>query len=93
MPVYEFRCRACDEVTTVTYTIAARPETVVCSHCRNGDATLIISGASVHRSSASKAARLDPKYDRMVDRAMRNTPEGDPDRVLKRLKPFPKDPA
>jgi hypothetical protein len=52
-----------------------------------------MSGASVHRSSASKAARLDPKYDRMVDRAMRNTPEGDPDRVLKRLKPFPKDPA
>ena len=42
-------------------------------------------------SSASKVARLDPKYDKMVDRAMKNTPQADPDRVLKRLKPFPKD--
>jgi hypothetical protein len=45
----------------------------------------------VRLSSASKVARLDPKYDRMVDRAMKNTPQADPDRVLKRLKPFPKD--
>jgi hypothetical protein len=45
----------------------------------------------VRRSSASKVARLDPKYDQMVDRAMRNTPQADPDRVLRRLKPFPKD--
>jgi putative FmdB family regulatory protein len=91
MPVYEFRCPACDEVMAVTCAIAARPDTVTCSHCRNGIATLIMSRASVHRSSASKAARLDPKYDRRVDRAMRNTPEADPDRILKRLKPFPKD--
>jgi len=91
MPVYEFRCPACDEITTVTCSIAMRPEMVACSHCHSGNATLILSRSSVHRSSASKAARLDPKYDRMVDRAMRNTPQADPDRILKRLKPFPKD--
>ena len=45
----------------------------------------------MRRSSASKVARLDPKYEKMVDAAMKNTPEGDPDRVLRRLKPFPKD--
>ena len=93
MPVYEFRCPECDEITTVSCTIAARPDTVVCGSCSSADATLIMSRTSVHLSSASKAARLDPKYDRKVDQAMRNTPHADPDRILKRLKPFPKDPA
>ena len=91
MPVYEFRCADCGELTTHRCTIAQRPETVVCDRCGEPGATLIVSRASVRRSSASKVARLDPKYDRMVDQAMKNTPEGDPDRVLRRLKPFPKD--
>jgi putative FmdB family regulatory protein len=91
MPLYEFRCPACDGITTLRCAIAARPETVVCEHCGEANAARILSRSSVHRSSASKAARLDPKYDRMVDQAMRNTSEADPDRILKRLKPFPKD--
>ena len=91
MPLYEYRCPACDEITTLTCSIAARPGAVVCDHCHRGNATRILSRSSVHRSSASKTARLDPKYDRMVDQAMRNTPEADPDRILKRLKPLPKD--
>jgi len=44
-------------------------------------------------SSASKVARLDPKYEQRVDRAMRNTPSADPDRLLRRMKPFPKEPT
>jgi putative FmdB family regulatory protein len=91
LPVYEFRCSACGELTSHWCAIADRPATVVCSHCGKPDAERIVSRASVRRSSASKVARLDPKYDRMVDQAMKNTPEGDPDRVLRRLKPFPKD--
>jgi putative FmdB family regulatory protein len=91
MPLYEFRCPACDGITTLRCAIAARPEKVVCERCGGGDATHILSRSSVHRSSASKTARLDPKYDRMVDQAMRNTSDADPDQVLKRLKPFPKD--
>jgi len=63
----------------------------VCEHCGKPGATRIVSQSSVRLSSASKVAKLDPKYDRMVDRAMKNTPQGDPDRVLRRLKPFPKD--
>ena len=44
-------------------------------------------------SSASKVARLDPKYEKRVDQAIRNTPLADPDRLLRRMKPFPKDPS
>jgi len=91
LAVYEFRCADCGEVTSHWCSIAERPVTVVCTHCGAPGATRIVSQASVRLSSASKVARLDPKYDKMVDRAMKNTPQADPDRVLKRLKPFPKD--
>ena len=91
MPVYEFRCADCGELTPHRCTIAQRPATVVCDRCGEPGATLIVSRTAVRRSSASKVARLDPKYEKMVDAAIKNTPEGDPDRVLRRLKPFPKD--
>jgi len=89
---YEFRCADCGEVTSHGCSIAERPATVACAHCGAQGAARILSQSSVRLSSASKVARLDPKYDKMVDRAMKNTPQADPDRVLKRLKPFPKDP-
>ena len=38
----------------------------------------------MHLSKGSKVARLDPKYDAMVDKAMRNTPAADPDRLINR---------
>lgn len=91
MPVYEFRCPRCGEVTSHICAVADRPGSISCEHCGDQGATRIVSRASVRRSSASKVARLDPKYDQMVDRAMSNTPHADPDRVLRRLKPFPKD--
>lgn len=91
MAVYEFRCGECGELTSHWCSIADRPATVVCEHCGKPGATRIVSQSSVRLSSASKVANLDPKYDRMVDRAMKNTQHADPDRVLRRLKPFPKD--
>jgi putative FmdB family regulatory protein len=91
LAVYEFRCPDCGEVTSHWCAIADRPATIACAHCGRPGATRILSQSSVRLSSASKVARLDPKYDKMVDRAMKNTPEADPDRVLRRLKPFPKD--
>ena len=64
--------------------------TINCGHC-GAEARRIISRSSVHLSKASKLDRLDPKYDRMVDKAMADTPQADPDRILKKMKPFPKD--
>lgn len=89
MPIYEFRCVDCGELTTVVSTIAARPSEIACEHC-GGVATRILSRSSVKLSSTSKVERLDPKYDRMVDQAMKKTPQADPDRLLRRMKPFSK---
>jgi putative FmdB family regulatory protein len=89
MPVYEYRCRACAAITTQVSSVAARASEVTCEHC-GGQAKRIISGSAVKLSSASKLARLDPKYDRMADAAMRSNPKADPDHLLKKMKPFGK---
>ena len=37
---------------------------------------------------SSKLDSLDPRYDKMVERAVKNTPHADPDRHLSKMKPF-----
>lgn len=59
------------------------PARLACDAC-GGTATRIISRTAVRLSSGSKVGRLDPKYDSMVDRAMRNTADADPNRLLNR---------
>lgn len=82
MPVYEYRCPACGAVTGKLASVNAIPGDV---ECRCGArAVRIISRPSVHLSKGSKVARLDPKYDAMVDKAMRDTPTADPDRLINR---------
>lgn len=83
MPVYEYRCPDCRAVTGHFASLRDMPGQVPCGHC-GGAAGRIVSRPSVHRSAASKGARLDPKYDKMVDSAMRNTAAADPDRLINR---------
>ena len=87
MPVYEYRCEECGRVTAATHRITDAPKRLDCEHC-GADAHRIISRSSIHLSAASKVARLDPKYDKMVDQAMKNTQNAEPDHLLKRTKPF-----
>jgi len=89
--VYEYRCPDCEQITSYWCAIADRPATVPCETCGCADAKRIVSGTSVRLSSASKVARLDPKYDKRAEQALRNSAHADPDRLLRRMKPFPKD--
>lgn len=83
MPIYEYRCRNCGAVTGRLASINDIPAEIACERC-HATATRIISRPAVKLSAKSKTARLDPKYDRMVDQAMRNTPSADPDRLINR---------
>ncbi len=89
MPIYEYRCPECGRCTSVFLKLAEHTRTYPCTAC-GASACAIVSRPSVHLSKQSKVEKLDPKYDKMVDRAMRNTQHAEPDRLLKKLKPFPK---
>ena len=90
MPVYEYRCSRCRQVTSLTAAVGDMAGTVDCERC-GAPAERILSRPSVHLSRASKLERLDPRYDRMVDKAMHDTQQAEPDRLLKKMKPFPAD--
>lgn len=89
MPIYEYRCADCREISAVFSSISEYEETAECRSC-GAIARRIVSRPSVHLSKASKLEKLDPKYDKMVDHAMKSTPLADPDRYLKRMR-IPKD--
>ena len=91
MPVYEYRCRQCGVDSSVISRVTDYLPEQVCEHC-GGVAERKISTPFVRLSKASKLEKLDPKYDKLVDRAMRSTPLADPDRLLKKMKPFDKSP-
>ena len=83
MPLYEYRCGKCGLVTSQLAPMHDIAPNAECDHC-GALAPRIVSMPSVHLSKRSKVGRLDPKYDRMVDRAMRNTSAADPDRLINR---------
>ena len=50
----------------------------------------IVSRFAVRKNLASELAHLDPKYDKMVANVVKNTPEADPHRILKKMPPYSK---
>ncbi len=66
------------------------PEAIECRHCHSAETYRIIGTAAYLMGDQRKTAKLDPRYDAMVDRAMRNTPNADPDRFLGHLKRPPR---
>ena len=83
MPIYEYRCRQCGVVSSHLAAIQDVLPEIPCHQC-GAVASRILSRPSVHRSARSKAGRLDPKYDKMVDQAMRKSDAADPDRLINR---------
>ena len=90
MPLYEYRCSICQAVTTALRSAEECSASVACEAC-GGEAVRILSRPSVHRSRLSKVERLDPRYDKLVDRTMAKTDHAEPDRLLRRMKPLADD--
>ncbi len=88
MPIYEYRCRSCGQVSSVLSNVRDRAPSVDCEHCGDADTYRLISRAAYHQSESDKTAALDPKYGKMVDHAIKSTPEADPGGLLRKMKPF-----
>ncbi len=91
MPIYAYRCRSCGGVTERFDSVDDAPESISCSHCRGRETHRVISRVAYHASEATKTSKLDPKYEKMVDHAMDKSRSADVDRLVRKMKPFPKD--
>lgn len=88
MPIYAYRCRACGGVTDAYASINDSPQRIECEHCHADDTHRIIARVAYHASDNAKTSKLDPKYEKMVDDAMRKSSNADPDRLFRKMKPF-----
>ncbi|HJN49442.1 MAG: zinc ribbon domain-containing protein [Pseudomonadales bacterium] len=91
MPIFEFRCKKCGKTTTMLWRSGSNVNELNCRHCNHSELEKLVSPFSVHKSLGSQLSSLDPMYDKMVDQAIKNTPQADPEIHLKKMKPFPKD--
>ncbi len=89
MPVYEYRCQECGEISSfLLKTYGADPQSG-CKHCQSPQLQRIISTVAYHRSEADKFAQLDPKYGKMVDQALAKAPsDTNPDYYIRKMVPF-----
>lgn len=88
MPIYSFRCRACGELTDQLTSVAELQDNIGCEHCQSVDTYRVIGRTAYHASEGAKTARLDPKYEKRVDDAMRRSSNADPNHLYKKMTPF-----
>jgi putative FmdB family regulatory protein len=89
MPIYEYRCQKCGEVSAFLLKNYGGEPTSGCKQCQSNDLQRIMSAVAYHRSEADKFAQLDPKYGKMVDRALAKAPsDTDPDHYVRKMVPF-----
>ena len=88
MPIYAYRCRVCSGVTDAYASINDPPIPIACQHCGGSETHRVIARVAYHASDNAKSTRLDPKYEKMVDDSMRKSSNADPDRLLRKMKPF-----
>ncbi len=53
MPIYEYRCEACNKRTSVFVRSISSPVRAACEHCGSKKLTRLISRVAVHRGSSS----------------------------------------
>jgi len=89
LPVYEYRCLQCNEVSSYFLkTYGATPQSG-CKNCESPDILRIMSRVAYIRSEADKFSQLDPKYGKMVDQALAKAPsDTNPDHYVRKMVPF-----
>lgn len=88
MPIYEYRCDACNHKSSVLWRSFSPPDAVECQGCASGDTRRVMSSVALHKSLSSKLSELDPRYDRMLDAADSSNPRADPNYYLNKATPL-----
>ena len=89
MPIYEYRCQLCRNTSSFYLRTFSAATPSNCQHCDSPEIHRILSSFAYVKSEASKLSQLDPKYHKMVDKALANAPaESDPNYYMRKMVPF-----
>lgn len=61
MPIYEYKCRSCSQVTSILVRGFKDPEGLVCDQCGGKDLVKIVSPVHYHGSSSDRLNNYDPR--------------------------------
>lgn len=89
MPVYEFRCQPCGNISSIYFRTSADSPPLACRHCGSGDVQRILSSFASPKSELDHMSKLDSKYHKQVDAALAKVPAtSDPDHYVRKMVPF-----
>jgi putative FmdB family regulatory protein len=89
MPLYEFCCDPCGQISSIYFRTSTDSPSVQCRHCGSRDVYRILSTFASPLSEADKLSKLDPKYPKRVDAALARAPAAsDPNHYLRNMVPF-----
>lgn len=89
MPIYEYRCQLCRNTSSFYLRTFSAATPSNCQHCDSPEIHRILSSFAYVKSEATKLSQLDPKYHKMVDKALANAPaESDPNYYMRKMVPF-----
>lgn len=89
MPVYEYRCNNCTQTSSFFVRTYGGSPGSGCNSCQSLDLQRIISTISYIRSESDKMSQLDPKYGKLVDRALSKAPrDTNPEHYVDKMVPF-----
>ena len=89
MPVYEFRCDPCGNISSIYFRTSTDSPSLTCRHCGSNEVRRILSSFASPRSELDHMSKLDPKYHKQVDAALAQAPAtSDPGHYMRKMVPF-----
>ena len=88
MPIYEYRCDACNQKSDLLWRSFSPPDAIECNSCGGSETHRVISTVALRKSMKTQMSELDSKYDRMLDAADSQNPRADPNYYLNKATPL-----
>lgn len=89
MPIYEYQCTPCGHVSSIYFRTTTDTPDLRCRYCGSSAVQRILSAFASPTSDLDKMSKLDPKYDKMVDAALRKAPAAsEPNHYLRQMASF-----
>jgi len=60
MPIYEYRCESCNEITSALILKSDEERHLSCRHCQSHRIIRILSSCTVHKTAAQRIAEFNP---------------------------------
>ena len=84
MPIYEYQCRSCDELTSVLVRGFNSPDSVKCEHCGSTETSRVMSTPAINMGLEKEAQATETAQKGRQDAAMKDVAQREVKKMMKR---------